>query len=401
METFDYQAISESGKRINGSIAATTAREARDMLRAQNLNLLDVFPAKKQKSKSVLSRQKVRHKDRTLATRQLAILLDAATPVDEALKVTALQFGTSAMRAVLLDVRTGVIEGRRLSVAMKTHPKVFSDLYCSMVASAETSGQLPAVFERLATDMESAMKMRQKIIGATVYPAILMIVAFIVVTILMVAVVPKVVVQFESFGQDLPPLTKGVIAISDWMKDFGIVAALVVFICLIGLLRLYKNSAFRYRIHKIILSLPFIGSLVRNVNAARFSRTMAGLIDSGTPPLPAMETANHTLKNRVMNSASKIASQRVKEGMPMSQAIRQSDIFPPIVAHMINGGERSGKLGLMFSKSADYLESEFESATTIFMNLLEPVIIIFLSLIVLLIIGAIFLPILQLNTLAF
>lgn len=401
METFDYAAVNAKGKRLTGSVSAVSAREARDILRAQSLTLVDLKAAKEKTASRLSYERKSSHKDLTQATRQLAILIDASTPVEEALKVTALQFERSPMRQILLDVRGRVLEGEKLSDALRAHPKTFSNLYGAMVASGETSGRLPSVLERLASDLEAAQKIRRKILASTVYPIVLTIVALIVVTILMVLVVPKVVAQFDTFGQALPPLTKAVIAISGAMQKFGLAALIVFAVLVFGFLQALKRDDIKTRWHGFILRVPLLGRLIRDLNAARFSRTMAGLIESGTPALTAMETARHTLRNVVMNKAVTSAALKVREGKSMSQALRQTEVFPPLVTQMVAGGEAGGEVGKMFSKSADYLEGEFESASTVFLSLLEPLIIIFLSLIVLLIIGAIFLPILRLNTLAF
>ena len=399
METFDYAAIDKAGKRQNGSIAATNSREARDILRARSLTPLELTAAKTKDETQLKFGAKTSHKHLTQATRQLAILIDAATPIEEALKVTALQFERSPMRQILLNIRSGVLEGSRLSAAMSAHPKTFSSLYTAMVASGETSGQLAAVLERLAQDLEAAQKIRRKILAATVYPMVLTVVALAVVTILMVAVVPKVVTQFDSFGQELPALTKGVIAVSDGLKSYGLIILVIFIAAIFGFRQALKIESFQRQWHQFLLKLPLIGRLIRDLNAARFARTMAGLIQSGTPSLAAMKTSQYTLKNLIMRDAATNAAGYVREGSPMSAALKKTKVFPPLVTQMVAGGETGGDVGLMFSKSADYLEDEFESATSVFMSLLEPLIIILLSCVVLLIIGAIFLPILRLNTL--
>jgi len=401
METFDYAAIDKTGKRLTGSLAAVSGREARDLLRGRELTPISIKAAKSKAASGEKLTKKVPHKDLTQASRQLAILIDAATPVEQALKIVALQFEKSPMRGVLLDVRAKVLEGARLSEALRAHPKTFDNLYVALIASGEGSGRLAAVMDRLASDMEAAQKIRRKIIGATVYPIVLSVVALGVVTILMLAVVPKVVEQFDTFGQDLPGLTKAVIAVSGWLKAYGLIAAIGLVAGIIFINLALRNPDLRFKKDALMLRLPLLGRVTRDLNAARFARTMAGLIDSGTPSLQAMETARHTLKNTVMNRAVTAAAVRVREGQALSEALRRTQVFPPLVTQMVAGGEASGDIGKMFSKSADYLESEFDAATTIFLSLLEPLIIIFLSAIVLLIIGAIFLPILRLNTMAF
>jgi len=402
MEAFDYAALDAGGKRKKGTVMASSARDARDILRARALMPLDLAPSKSKKKENLDGTASgVKHKHLTQATRQLAILIDAATPIEEALKITALQFERSPMKGALLSIRAQVMEGLRLSDALRGQPKVFPELYTAMVASGETSGQLPAVLERLADDLEAAQKIRRKIMGATAYPLVLSVVALLVVTILMVAVVPKVVDQFDSFGQDLPPVTKGVIAVSGWMQNWGLIALILIVIAIFALRQALKNKALRYKWDGMMLRLPLIGKIIRNMNAARFARTMAGLVDSGTPALTALETARHTLQNAVMRDAVTDASGKVREGSAISTALRGTTVFPPLVVQMVAGGEASGDMGRMFSKSAEYLEDEFDSSTTVFLTLLEPLIIIFLAGIVLLIIAAIFLPILQLNTMAF
>ena len=401
METFDYTAIDKLGKRLSGSISAASAREARDHLRGKALTLTDLKAAKRKGPSRLSYERKISHKDLTQASRQLAILIDAATPIEKSLKVVALQFEKSPMRQVMLDTRSRVLEGAKLSEAMSAHPKTFDALFTAMVASGETSGRLAPVMERLAADLEAAQKVRRKILAATVYPIVLSVVAIIVVVLLMVLIVPQVVEQFDSFGQELPLLTRAVMAISEWLQAYGIFAAIGMAIVVLGISQALRNPSLKTRWHAIKLRLPIIGKLTRNLNAARFARTIAGLIEAGTPSLTAMETARHTLKNNVMREAVDEAAARVREGMAISAALKKTNVFPPLVTQMVAGGEASGNVGAMFSKSADYLESEFESVTSVTLSLLEPLIIIFLSIIVLLIIGAIFVPILRLNTLAF
>jgi len=402
VEAFDYAALDAAGKRKRGTVMAGSARDARDILRARKLMPVDLAPSKaksKDGSKSVLG--KVKHKHLTQATRQLAILIDAATPVEEALKITALQFERSPMREALLSIRAQVMEGLRLSDALRGQPKVFPELFTAMVASGETSGRLPTVLERLANDLEASQKIRRKIMGATAYPVVLAVVALLVVSILMVKVVPKVVDQFDSFEQDLPTLTTVTIAVSEWMQKYGLITLGIIVLAIFALRQALKQDALRLKWDAMVLKLPMLGKVIRNMNAARFARTMAGLIDSGTPALTSLETGRHTLNNSVMRHAVSEAAVKVREGAAVSTALRNTKVFPPLVVQMVAGGEASGDIGKMFAKSAEYLEDEFESATDVFLSLLEPLIIIFLAGIVLLIIAAIFLPILRLNTLAF
>lgn len=291
------------------------------------------------------------------------------------------------------------MEGLKLSDAMRSQPQAFDDLYVAMVASGESSARLAEVLERQADDLEAAQAIRRKILGATVYPIVLSCVALIVVAILMILVVPKVVDQFDSFGQDLPALTKFVIGFSEGFKAYGLWVGIGLILSFIGLKVLLSRDAPRYKWDGIKLKLPIMGTITRDLNAARFARTMAGLISAGTPALAAIETSRHTLKNSVMRQSIIGAASRVREGEPLSKALHKTNVFPPLVTQMVAGGEASGDTGEMFARSADYLENEFDAKTSVFLTLLEPLIIIALAMIVLVIIAAIFLPILTLNTL--
>ena len=398
MEAFDYIAIDRGGSKSKGTLNAPSARDARDMLRIRNLTPLDLKPAKAaaKKGEKVSGRLKPAH--RVQATRQLAILIGASQPIEEALRVVAQGFETSPLRQILLDVRTRVMEGARLSQALAAHPKAFPEFYTSMVASGEGSGTLPKVLERLASDLESAQAIRRKILSATIYPIVLLVVAMLVVAILMVFVVPNVVAQFADFGQELPLLTRFVIGASDFVKLFGLplVAGIVFAIWTFRQAR-RRNEALDRKWSGFILGLPLVGKLVRSVNAARFARTLGSLLNAGTPSVAAMDTAKFTLSNSTMRAATARAVERVREGSSVSRALARAEVFPPLVVQMVAGGEASDNIADMFDRSADYLEDEFEGFTAVFLALLEPLLIILLSVIVLVVIAAIFLPILQLQ----
>lgn len=408
MDAFDYSALDAGGVKRSGTLMAGSAREARDVLRGRSLTPLELNRSRKKGIKAgeisgsnSFGSSKIKHSELTRATRQIAILIDAATPVEDALRVTAMQFEKSAMKNVLLSIRAQVVEGATLSQALRSQPQAFSSLYTAMVASGETSGRLPDVLLRLADDLEAAQAIRRKIAGATAYPLILSMVALAVIVILMIFVVPKVVEQFDTFGQELPPLTRATIWLSEFLQSYGLIMLGLFVIAVVAIKYALKNAAIRRRWDGFKLKLPVIGRLNRDVNAARFSRTMAGLVSAGTPALAAMDTAQHTLKNTVMRDSIGAAVERVRSGSPMSAALKETGVFPPLVTQMVMGGEASGDMGKMFAKSADYLEDEFNARIAVFLTLLEPAIIILLAGVVLLVVAAIFLPILQLNTLVY
>lgn len=403
MEAFDYEAVNKLGKVTRGTVMASSARAARRDLRARELTPLkmDAASTSRKTKEKPESRGRVKQSVLTQASRQLAILIKAETPVSEALKVTAMQFEGSPMRKSLLDVRTQILEGRRMSEAMAEDPKTYTELYRSMVSAGENSGQLGMVLDRLASDLEAAQKVRRKIIGATIYPMVLSVVALAVIVILMVKVVPKVVTQFESFNQELPALTRATIAFSEWLQSYGLITGIGFVAAGVILWQSMKVRNIKRRVDRLVLKLPYIGRLNRDMNAARFARTMSGLIDSGTPALQAIVAARNTLKNIILREAMDAVVEQVRGGSSVGAALKKATVFPPLMVHMIAGGEASGDLGHMFDISAEYLESEFDSSTTIVLNLLEPLIIVFMGGVVLLIVAAIFLPILRLNTMSF
>jgi len=248
--------------------------------------------------------------------------------------------------------------------------------------------------ERLSVDLEAAQEVRNKIIGAVAYPIILSVVALIVTVLLMVYLVPTLVEQFDSMDQELPFLTRFVIGMSDFVKSWGLFMAFG-FVALIFVFRRFlKNEETNLRWSAFQIKLPLIGNLVQSINAARFARTMAGLLDSGTPALSSMETSLHTLRNSTMRKAVTEAAIKVREGSPISTSLRQSGTFPPLVIQMVAGGEASGDIAKMFTKSAEYLEGDFNRFITVFLNILNPVIIILLSIVVLLVIIAMYMPML-------
>ncbi|MEM9599522.1 MAG: type II secretion system F family protein [Pseudomonadota bacterium] len=405
MEAFDYAALDAQGERRKGTLMASSARAARDQLRARRLTPVQIKPSRQKvpgaEGEAASGAGRIKSSHITRAARQLAILISASTPVEEALRITALQFEKSRLRGVLLDARAQVMEGARLSEALARHPKVFDPLFSAMVAAGETAGQLGPVLERRADDMEAADTLRRKVLGAMAYPIVLLLLALAVTIILMVLVVPKVAEQFTVLGKELPPLTRATIAASEFfMAQWWLIALALGGASLLFLMWKRAESG-RRQWDATKLGLPVIGRIIRNLEAARFSRTMAGLIAAGTPALASMETARHTLRNTVMHAAVGDAVLRVREGAALSTALKQTQVFPPLVVQMVLGGEASGDTAPMFAKSADYLEGEFEAAMEVFLSLLQPVIIIFLGGIVLLVAAAIFLPILQLNTLSF
>jgi general secretion pathway protein F len=406
MPAFEYEALDTNGRTQKGTISSENARNARKDLRAKNLipTRLELAAEKKGLSRDISfsggNNGKLSHKDVTLFTRQLATMVGASAPIEEALNTIALQAEKPALKRIILAVRSNIIEGHKLSEAMTQHNKSFDQLYCAMVAAGENSGSLSAVLNRLADHMERAQAVRAKVQTALIYPAALSLVAIGVIIALMTFVVPKVVEQFDSMGRALPFLTRAMISISEFIQNFGLFILVGIIFGIITFIRALKTRSFRKKVDQFILGLPIIGKLVRGLNAARLARTLSTLISSGVPVLSGLRAAQKTVSNTVLQDAIDKVIIMVEEGASLSAALKRTTGFPPMVAYMAAAGENSGKLEELLGKSADYLENEFESFTSAALSLLEPMIIIMMGGIVAVIVLSILLPILQLNTLA-
>lgn len=404
MAAFEYEAMDAGGKFRRGIVSADSARLARQELRRKKL-----FPTKltaaaakaKAKSRFAIDWQGgIGDKELTMLTRQLATLVSAAAPLEEALNMMAMQAEKPKVRRTLLAIRSRVMEGYRFSEALNEEPQSFGSLYRSMVAAGEASGSLGPVLERLADHMENAQRMRAKILTALTYPIFLSVVAVGVIVALMTFVVPKVVDQFTDMGQDLPGLTLLMISLSDFLRSFGPVLFLAMVAGGLLFVRALRKPAFKHRVDVALLKLPIIGRLVRNLQTARFARTLATLIASGCSVMDGLKAAEKILRNSVFKEAVAALSTQVSEGASLSSALRRSKAFPPMIAYMAASGENSGQLDTMMSKVADYLEREFEDFTGAALSLLEPMIIIVMGGVVATIVLAILMPILRLNSMA-
>lgn len=407
MAVFDYVAVDAGGRTVSGTLTAADDGAARAMLDRRKLMPLEVAASRgaapaRTASAAAGARKSVRKLDsRTLAlvTRQLATLV-TVSPVEEALRAIATQADRPAVRTVLEGVHGGVMEGRRLSDAMALQGPAFPPLYRAMVSAGETSGALAPILERLAEGLERDQLVRGKVITALVYPAVLAVVAIGVVIALMTFVVPRVVDQFDSMNQTLPLLTRLVIGLSHGMRDWGWLAALLVAAAVAAGMVALRNPAVRLRADTVLLGLPLIGRLTRDLHGAKMARTLSTMIAAGLPVLEGLTITARTVPNRRLRLATEMMAEAVREGGGLSAAMRRADVFPPILVTMTASGEAGGRLEPMLERSAEYLEREFSTFTAVMLSLIEPAIIVVMGGVVAVIILSILLPILQINTLA-
>ncbi len=398
MAAFEYQALDADGRTRRGVVSADSPKAARRELRRQSLTPLKLAPTREKVSATAASRRRLSSGELVLVTRQIAMLIGSGTPVEQAIAAVGSASKDARTRTVLASLRSNVVEGRSLSDAMRGEHRSFNPLYRAIVAAGEEAGALGLVMDRLADYLERSQAMRRKVLAAMIYPLILALVALCVVVALMVFVVPRVVEQFDTLDADLPALTDGLIAVSAFLRSYGLVLLGAIGVAGFAFNRAMQREAIKRRVDGWVLSLPVLGPVARSVAAARFSRTFATLATSGSPVLDCLAAARETTPNLVLRDAVDEVMVTVREGGSLSKAMARTGQFPPLMVHMAASGEASGDLGGMFVKGAEYLESDFETASGVALSLLEPLITVVMGGMVLVIILAIMLPILQLNS---
>ncbi|WP_022672463.1 type II secretion system inner membrane protein GspF [Novosphingopyxis baekryungensis] len=400
MPDFAYVALDPAGKERRGRISAANDDAARSRLSERSFYVVSCEPAQAKSAGQSLSfgvgGKKLGNKQLTLFTRQLSSLIQVS-PLEEALRTVSRQNEKEHVRDILSNVHSGVLEGQRLSEAMKREPKSFPPLFRAMVSAGETSGSLPQIAERLANLLERQAEMRGKLISALAYPIVLALVAMMVVFGLMISVVPRVVEQFDDVDQQLPLITRIVIGISGFLAAYWWVIALLLVAGGILMWRLLKDPKIRYGFDAFILRLPLLGRLLRDLHAARMARTMSTMVASRLPVLEGLRLTSQTVRNSVLKEATEGIVEAIRGGGSLSGAMRAAGVFPPLLVYLTASGESSGQLDGMLERAADYLEREFDNFTSTALSLLEPAIIVVMGGMVAVIILAILLPILQLQ----
>lgn len=414
MAAFDYIALDANGKEKKGVAEGDTARQVRQILRDQGLTTLEIAETNSKANKKrsdkdsnkggglhtpLFLQRGISSTELALLTRQLATLIQAALPLDETLSAVANQTEKQRIKSMLFAIRSRVLEGHSLAVGLADYPKVFPELYRATVDAGEQSGHLDTVLERLADYTESRQEIQGKVRQALIYPAFLSLFAIAIVVFMMTSIVPQVVSVFEDTGQELPGLTLSLIAMSDFVVDYG-VYILVVFIALfIGFQVLLTRPAFKMKYHQFLFRLPIIQRLVRGLNAALFTRTFSILTGSGVTVLEAMKISANVVANLPMRAAVHEATSRVREGTGIKNSLEKSNLFPPMTLQLIASGESSGNLEEMLERASVQLEREQVTLIAYIVGILEPIIILTMGVLVLLIVLGILLPIFDLNAL--
>lgn len=411
MPAYSFEAVDAEGVARKGVLEADTARSARSMLRAQALVPLSVepvgagnatadTPGKSRGSRAIFVGRVFSTTKLAVWTRQLAGLVTAGLPLERALTALTEESEDERQRDLLASLRSEVNAGSPFGKALAQHPREFAPIYTAVVSAGEQSGHLGLVLERLADDLEDQQELKSRMIGAALYPAIVTLVAIVIVMFLVGYVVPQVANVFAGTKRALPFLTVAMLAVSDVVRHQGLWVLLALVLAGLGLKLALRSEGFRERFDSMVLRLPLIGRLAAGYNAARFTSTLAMLAAAGVPILRALQAAAETLNNRAMRADAMDALVLVREGAPLASAMAQKKRFPGLVAMFARLGEQTGQLPTMLQRAAKQIGSEVQRRAMALATILEPLLIVAMGLVVMLIVLAVLLPIIQLNQFA-
>ncbi len=404
MPAFDYIALDGAGKEKKGVLEADTPRAARQQLRSEGLTPVEITEANQKSIESGKSgrssfRGTVSVPELALITRKIATLTGSGTPLEEALLAVGEQSEKNKIKSLVLSVRSKVLEGHSLASSLREFPRVFPEIYQATIDAGEQSGHLDAVLERLADYFENRQIANSSIKKALIYPSMLIVASVGIVAFLMGYVVPQVVQVFDNMNQELPVLTRAMLAASAFIREWGLIILGATIVGIFLFRQAMHGEAFKTRVHRFYLKIPMVSKIIRGFNASQFARTLSILAASGVPVLQAMGIASQVVTNRPMRKAVDTASSQVREGSTLGSSLQRTGYFPPMLLHLIISGEASGELDTMLDKAATHQERELDSLLSVFLGLLEPVVILIMGGVVLTIVLAILMPIFEMNQL--
>ena len=403
MAVFRWQGVSPRGEVLAGEMEAPTRDAVLVRLRSQRIQPI---PAKIREKGRGLDRdisipgfgESIKQRDVVIFTRQLATMIDAGLPIVQCLEVLATQSPNKKLRGVIRQLKEEVEAGSTFTDALRKHPKLFDDLFVNMVAAGEVGGILDTILHRLSGYMEKAMKLKSKIKGAMIYPATIITVAVGVTAILLIFVIPVFAELFGSFGQALPAPTQFVINLSNFTISYFHYMAGVFIAVGIASRQFYRTEAGRMTFDQMFLQLPVFGDLIRKAAVARFTRTLSTLVSSGVPILDALAITARTAGNKVVERAVLATRISISEGRTIAEPLAQSKVFPPMVCQMISVGETTGALDAMLQKIAEFYEEEVDNAVANLTALMEPLVVLFLGVVIGGVVISMYLPIFKLGS---
>lgn len=400
MAAFEFKALDERGKQKKGVLEADSARVVRQQLRDRGWAPLEVSPTRERQQGSGFSLNRgLSATDLALVTRQLATLIQSGIPVEQALSAIANQTDKPRIKSMMLAIRARVLEGYTLAGSLGEFPSAFPQLYRATVSAGEHAGHMDLVLNRLADYTEARQEARQKIQLAAIYPVILTFVAIAIVIFLLTYVVPDIIDVFVRSGQELPPLTKGLLVVSNFFVEWGWLLLILLVAGGIGFRMALRRPSFRLKFHRQLLHIPFLSRLSRGMNTARFASTVSILTSSGVPLVEAMRIAGEVLSNEYLKERIRKATQSVSEGGSLKNALENTGYFPPMMIHMIGSGEASGELDRMLERTATHQENDLQGKISALVGLFEPMMLLVMGGVILIIVLAIMLPIMNMSQL--
>ena len=410
MEAYEYTSLDAAGKQQKGIIQADNEKQARQQLRNRDLVPIQVTqvietqshnPSPNSPSDSHNQRTQrlnLKRNELPLLIRQLATLVQAGLPIDDALKTLIEQSESKNSERILSTIHAKVLEGQSLATAMRIFPRAFDELIVTSIEAGEQSGQLEPVLLQLADYLETRDEMGKQSMTALIYPIVLMVTAIVVVAGLMIYIVPKVIQVFENSQVQLPLMTRVLISMSRFLASYGIYMLIFFMLLLVAILLLRNYPPFQLGWHQFILKIPGIGRLTRVSQAARFTRTLGILTQSAVPIVSALSLAKQVVSNRVIYAACEQTATAVREGSSLAQAMKNTQQFPPLSVKLVHSGEQSGQLSQMLVRAAVVQEKDVENKVKTLIGAIQPLAILFVGLMVLFIVLAMLLPIFQINT---
>jgi general secretion pathway protein F len=399
---YEFVALDKSGKESKGLIEGDTPKHVRQLLRERNMfpvRVTEVAQREAKRQTTFSIRRGLSPAELALITRQMASLSQSGLPLEEVLLAVSQQNDQPRTKSILLGVRSKVMEGHTLADGLGDFPQAFPELYRATVAAGEQSGHLDVVLERLADYTEARQELRQRITNAMIYPAALIVMAIGIISFMLATVVPRIVNVFENTSAELPGLTRGLIATSDFLRNHWLLLIIGTAAVIWGLWWIFQKEGPRRRYHEFLLRMPIAGRLTRGINTARFTRTFSILAGSGVPVLEAMKISAEVIENLPMREAVNEAALRVREGAAISRSLAASKLFPPMMIHLISSGEAGGRLEEMLARSAAGQEREVDGLIAALLGILQPLLIVAMGAIVMVIVLAILLPIFEINNL--
>ena len=394
---FAYKAKERSGKAVEGLVEAPDQKAAIARLREQRMTVLEITQKAK---KSPFFKPKVNTGDIVIFSRQLSTLVSAGVPIVQGLNILEAQAENPAFKTVVTALRTDIEAGLSIADAMRKHPQAFTELYVSMIKAGEVGGILDTILERLSGFLESAEALKAKVKSALMYPMVVGGAALLITAFLMIFIIPVFKDIFGSFGADLPAPTKVVVWISDTLRAYFLHIAIVIGGVVWGVKKYAKTEKGIKKLDSISLNLPVFGILLKKVAIAKFTRTLGTLIKSGVPILQGLETVAKTSGNKIIEEAIYKSRDSIKEGGRISDPLKKANIFPPMVIQMISVGEETGGLDGMLNKIADFYDQEVDTAVKGLTSMIEPLIMVFMGIVIGGIVIAMFMPMLSMSSLA-